>query len=72
MSFFILSPQSASGLDPTLPHSYHFLLLFQNEKTNRHRIGTDTAVVYKERYGVIIVGAESIGHLGRVSSGALL
>ena len=38
----------------------------------RHRIGTDTAVVCKERYGVIIVGAESIGHLGRVSSGALL
>ena len=38
----------------------------------RHRIGNDTAVVCKERYGVIIVGAESIGHLGRVSSGALL
>ena len=38
----------------------------------RHRIGTNSAIVREERYGVVIVRAESIGHLGRVSSGVLL
>ena len=38
----------------------------------RHRIGTYATVICKERYCVVIVRAESIGHLGRVGRGVLL
>ena len=54
-------------MHPTSP-----LLGLRDCLARSHRIGTYPTVICKERYGVIIVGAESIGHLGRVSSGALL